>query len=83
MVQRYDIRPQILPEQPTAVAEATLAVPEIGPWLTKTYNDIAAVLDHLRKHNARHHTAIEEFSGDSAIFAGTPGACTRPARPKR
>ncbi|MFC3890753.1 GyrI-like domain-containing protein [Lentzea rhizosphaerae] len=44
MVQRYDIHPQILSEQPTAVAEATLAVPEIGPWLTKTYNDIAAVL---------------------------------------
>lgn len=41
---RYDIRSEILVEQPTAVAEATLTVAEIGPWLTKTYNDIAAVL---------------------------------------
>ncbi|HEX8865176.1 MAG TPA: GyrI-like domain-containing protein [Lentzea sp.] len=43
-MQRYDIRRQVLSEQPTAVAEATLSLPEIGPWLTKTYNDIAAVL---------------------------------------
>ncbi|GAB2862027.1 GyrI-like domain-containing protein [Lentzea nigeriaca] len=44
MMQRYDIQPQILAEQPTAVAMGTVAVSEIGPWLTKTYNDIAAVL---------------------------------------
>jgi effector-binding domain-containing protein len=43
-MQRYDIRPQVLSPQPTAVAEATLQVPEIGPWLTKTYDHIASVL---------------------------------------
>ena len=42
----YEIQPGIADEQPTAVAEATLPVDHIGPWLTKTYGAVAGVLAH-------------------------------------
>jgi effector-binding domain-containing protein len=40
----YDVRGETRTEQPTAVARATLAVEEIGPWLAETYGALAAAL---------------------------------------
>ena len=43
-MQTHEIQNRTWSEQPTAVARATLSVPEIGPWLGKTYGEIARVL---------------------------------------
>ena len=40
----YDIDARTLAPQPTAVAEATLAVADIGRWLPRTYGTIARAL---------------------------------------
>jgi pimeloyl-ACP methyl ester carboxylesterase/effector-binding domain-containing protein len=44
LMAEYAIHDRAQAEQDTVVAEATLAVPEIGPWLGKTYATVAAVL---------------------------------------
>ncbi|GAA0247848.1 GyrI-like domain-containing protein [Saccharothrix mutabilis subsp. mutabilis] len=41
----HEIRTRTRTEQPTAVATATLSVPEIGPWLGRTYAAVAAALN--------------------------------------
>ncbi|TNC24138.1 GyrI-like domain-containing protein [Amycolatopsis alkalitolerans] len=43
-MRNYAIHERTLTVQHAAVAEATLTVPEIGPWLGKTYAAVAAVL---------------------------------------
>ena len=40
----YEVRPHTIDGQLTAVVEATLPVPEIGPWLARTFGMIAEVL---------------------------------------
>ncbi len=40
----YDVESRELSEQPTAVASTTLAVSEIGPWLSSVYGKVAALL---------------------------------------
>lgn len=41
----YDVHGETRTGQPTAVVSTTLPVPEIGPWLARTYGTIGAVLD--------------------------------------
>jgi effector-binding domain-containing protein len=43
-MQTYDVHPRTRSDQPTAVVEATLSVPEIGPWLGKTYHAVAELM---------------------------------------
>ena len=40
----YEIESTTREEQPTATAGTTLVVEEIGPWLSKTYSEVAASL---------------------------------------
>lgn len=40
----YEIETRTLVERPTAVAHTTLTVAEIGPWLGKSYSQVAAAL---------------------------------------
>lgn len=40
----YEIEAVTLPEQPTAVAAATLTVPEIGGWLGRTFSAVAELV---------------------------------------
>ncbi|MBE1494062.1 pimeloyl-ACP methyl ester carboxylesterase/effector-binding domain-containing protein [Amycolatopsis lexingtonensis] len=44
LVQEYPIHDRTQAEQRTAVTEATLTVPEIGPWLGKAYTAVAETL---------------------------------------
>lgn len=40
----YEIVEELRNEQPTAVASATLSVPDIGPWLASVYGAIASAI---------------------------------------
>ena len=44
VMKQYDIHAESRNAQVTAVARATLTVPEIGPWLRKNYGAIAGLL---------------------------------------
>ena len=41
----YEVRAETREEQPTAACSTTLAVPEIPPWLARTYGAVAGALD--------------------------------------
>lgn len=72
----YEIQSETRPEQPAAVAEATLPVPDIGPWLATTYGRIFSSMTRqghapIGPPFARyHHLEDDRF----AVEAGFPVA---------
>ncbi len=73
-METYEIRAEERPEQPTAVAEATLSVAEIGPFLAKTYAAVADVLGRQGAHPVGPPFARYEFvtGGCVVVEAGFP-----------
>ena len=75
---RYEIRACTLTEQDTAVEYATLSISEIGPWLQKTFAEVATYLERKGASAdgmpfARYHRRSDgRFDVEAGFSASTP-----------
>jgi effector-binding domain-containing protein len=76
----YAIESRLLSEQDTAVQSATLRLHEIGPWLERTFPEVAAYLDRKGAGPsgppfARYHRVVDDvFELEAGFVATTPTA---------